>query len=245
MCSLILLRDLDPALPLLLGMNRDEDPGRPTEPPRRRDLDGRAAICPLDLVHGGTWLGVNDVGLHCAVTNQEGREARDADASRGLLGLAALAAGGLDEAERALRARLASRAHRPGRIVLADATRTRVLRFDDGGLEVREDEGRVLFLTSRHGTEGLVLDALDDLARRLSAPVPAAVACRELLALLAGATARTVPDGEPWPLCRRGPGRRTVASSALAWDPEAGLDGATWLHAAGNPCDAEGYVVTA
>src|SRR5262245_18095149 len=57
MCTLIIGRDLPWPGHVLLSANRDEDPARPSEPPRMlgeapRLVGGR------DLVAGGTWLAV-------------------------------------------------------------------------------------------------------------------------------------------------------------------------------------------
>lgn len=52
-----------------LGMNRDESRQRATaRPPRAFRYEGRAAIHPYEA-SGGTWIGVNDAGLCCALLN--------------------------------------------------------------------------------------------------------------------------------------------------------------------------------
>jgi hypothetical protein len=52
-----------------LGMNRDESRLRsPALPPRVFRYDGRAALHPHEA-SGGTWIGVNDAGLCCALLN--------------------------------------------------------------------------------------------------------------------------------------------------------------------------------
>lgn len=52
-----------------LGMNRDEQLTRATAlPPAEHDLDGRTALFPSEPT-GGTWVGVNDVGITFALVN--------------------------------------------------------------------------------------------------------------------------------------------------------------------------------
>jgi hypothetical protein len=52
-----------------LGMNRDEQLTRATAlPPAKHDLDGRTALFPCEPA-GGTWVGVNDVGITFALVN--------------------------------------------------------------------------------------------------------------------------------------------------------------------------------
>lgn len=67
MCTLIVFRDMDPQYPLIIAANRDENPARPTQNPT--DLPG-GIYAPLDLVHGGSWIGVNCYGLVAALTNR-------------------------------------------------------------------------------------------------------------------------------------------------------------------------------
>ena len=67
MCTLIVMRGIDPEYPLVLAANRDEKPARPTQNPT--DLPG-GVYAPLDLVHGGSWIGVNRRGLVAALTNR-------------------------------------------------------------------------------------------------------------------------------------------------------------------------------
>ena len=65
MCIIVFAWQQDPALPLVVAANRDEFHHRPAEPVRwRGDL-----LCGLDLVAGGTWLGISRSGRFAAVTN--------------------------------------------------------------------------------------------------------------------------------------------------------------------------------
>jgi len=65
MCIVLFAWQAHDEYPLLVAANRDEFHHRPAEPARLRgDI-----ICGLDLVAGGTWLGVGSGGRFAAVTN--------------------------------------------------------------------------------------------------------------------------------------------------------------------------------
>src|SRR5512134_529886 len=101
MCTLVLLRRPADAWPLLIAANRDEMAERPWLPPERHWRDRPHVTAGLDLLGGGSWLGVNDTGVIAAVLNRintlgpaRGRR------SRGELPLVALAAATAREATR-------------------------------------------------------------------------------------------------------------------------------------------------
>lgn len=81
--------DFDPQaeFPLRLAANREESFARPSEGPQLRplDADGRQWLGGLDVLGGGTWLGVNDRGVVIAVTNRRKASVPLAPRSRGLL----------------------------------------------------------------------------------------------------------------------------------------------------------------
>jgi hypothetical protein len=60
-------RGVCPNYPLIVCANRDERPTRPTLDPTDRY---GGVYAPLDLVHGGTWIGVNRHGILAALTNR-------------------------------------------------------------------------------------------------------------------------------------------------------------------------------
>lgn len=89
MCLLIVLAQMHPDIPLIVGANRDELLDRPAQPmavlreARPRVLGGR------DELAGGTWLAVNDAGVVAGLTNRPTRGQRDpAKRSRGELPIA-------------------------------------------------------------------------------------------------------------------------------------------------------------
>ena len=103
MCTLLVATRIWPGTPLLVAANRDERLDRPSAAPRALECGPRRAFAPLDLLAGGTWLGVNDRGLLAAITNRfhlGGSPSSDGKLSRGLLVQQAL---GLESAAAAAR----------------------------------------------------------------------------------------------------------------------------------------------
>ncbi len=72
MCTLVILRRPEHAWPIVIGANRDEMIDRPAKPPARHWPDRAEVIGGLDLLGGGSWLGLNDWGVAAAVLNRHG-----------------------------------------------------------------------------------------------------------------------------------------------------------------------------
>jgi Transport and Golgi organisation 2 len=72
MCTLVILRRPDDAWPVILGANRDEMIERPWKPPGRHWPDRPEVVAGLDILAGGSWLGINDWGVVAAVLNRTG-----------------------------------------------------------------------------------------------------------------------------------------------------------------------------
>jgi uncharacterized protein with NRDE domain len=70
MCTLILLRRPDHDWPLLLAANRDEMTDRPWRPPARHWRDQPDVTAGMDLLAGGSWLGLSDAGMVAAIMNR-------------------------------------------------------------------------------------------------------------------------------------------------------------------------------
>ena len=103
MCTLVMLRRPGHPWPLLLAANRDEMHDRPSAPPARHWEDRPDVVAGLDLLGGGSWLGINDHGLVAAVMNREGSLGpAEGKRSRGELVLEALDHAEAGEAARAL-----------------------------------------------------------------------------------------------------------------------------------------------
>jgi hypothetical protein len=102
MCTLIILRRSNAAWPLIIAANRDEQLSRAWRAPARHWPDRPNVVAGLDLLGGGTWLGVNDAGVIAAMLNRKGTLGpATGKRSRGLLPLDALK---YDDAESAARA---------------------------------------------------------------------------------------------------------------------------------------------
>ncbi len=84
MCLLAVYFRVLPGAPVLLAANREEWRSRPTAPPERRPGSPQV-ICGLDLVAGGTWLGVNQHGVIVAITNRPLPKPAGTPPSRGIL----------------------------------------------------------------------------------------------------------------------------------------------------------------
>jgi len=70
--------------PLLIALNREEDPARESLPPKIQSGRPRS-VCGVDQQASGTWAGVNQHGLFIAVVNTPKRVLPSEPRSRGLL----------------------------------------------------------------------------------------------------------------------------------------------------------------
>lgn len=196
MCTLALSFQQDRRWPVLVAANRDERLGRAAEGWAARAAPGGArAAWPLDLLAGGTWIGLSERGVFAALTNFHAPHDWYPDPdrrSRGELVPLALAAGSAEEARAAL-ARRPAEAWNPFHFIVADA-RSALLWWYDGersGLEPLGPGLHVFTESDREGTSpraALVrarwpLDAAVDRLRDLlsvhaaDAPEPAAATC--------------------------------------------------------------------
>lgn len=132
--------------------NRDElRTRRPALPPRANERAGVAFLAPVDGDAGGTWLGVNELGVTVGIANG-GRSERDERAapfrSRGLLVMDLLASASVGDAEARIGA-LETALYRAFELFAVDPGGTvRVWRFDGERLEVRTAGGEGAFLIS-------------------------------------------------------------------------------------------------
>ena len=81
MCLCILAHQLISTHPHIIAANREERYDRPTDAPNWQD----GIFAGRDRLAGGTWQGVNSMGLHVALTNRRGDLADPARRSRGQL----------------------------------------------------------------------------------------------------------------------------------------------------------------
>jgi uncharacterized protein with NRDE domain len=134
MCTLAVAVRSDRRWPLVVAANRDERLGRAAEGWALREGPGGLRFAaPLDLLAGGTWIGLSGSGLFAAVTNYHAPAAWYPDPerrSRGELVPLALAAGDAAAARAALAALDPARFN-PFHLVVADA-REALLWWYDG-----------------------------------------------------------------------------------------------------------------
>src|ERR1051325_6769431 len=91
MCTLVILRRPEHEWPVIIGANRDEMIDRPAKPPGRHWPDRAEIVAGIDLLAGGSWLGINGWGVAAAVLNRQGSRGPEAGLrSRGELVLEAL-----------------------------------------------------------------------------------------------------------------------------------------------------------
>ena len=84
MCTMAILYRVARGTPILVAANREERFDRPTQYPKIQSGTPRV-VCGIDRQAGGTWLGVNQNGLFCAVTNRPKANVPVEPRSRGLL----------------------------------------------------------------------------------------------------------------------------------------------------------------
>jgi hypothetical protein len=84
MCTMAIYYRAVRGTPILVAANREELFDRPTQYPKIQPGSPRV-VCGIDRKAGGTWLGVNQHGLFCAVLNRPKNRAPLEPRSRGLL----------------------------------------------------------------------------------------------------------------------------------------------------------------
>ncbi|MBU4270680.1 MAG: NRDE family protein [Planctomycetes bacterium] len=84
MCTMAILYRVARGTPILIAANREERYDRPTQYPKIQSGSPRV-VCGIDRRAGGTWLGVNQHGLFCAVSNRRKKDLPAEPRSRGLL----------------------------------------------------------------------------------------------------------------------------------------------------------------
>jgi hypothetical protein len=240
MCTLVVLRRPDDAAwPLVVAANRDELRSRPARPPGRHWPDRAHVRGGLDLLAGGTWLGVNDDGLVAAVLNRRGTLGPQmGKRSRGELALEALDHAEAYHAAEALRA-LDPDAYRPFNLVVADAADAFWLRH--------AGDGAITLHPIPPGLHMLEAGELDDpgsprIARYLPqfrfvpAPEPKAGDWSAWEALLADPGPR---GGDPRHAMRIATdGEYGTVSASLVALPRHSTEPAVYLHADGRPGEA-------
>lgn len=227
MCTLALLRDLDPEHPLILVANRDERLDRPSEAPRRR-TDPRPHTAGRDRVAGGTWLGVNEAGLVVGLTNHwTGTPADPRRASRGPIVTALMRESTVEEVARHL-ARLDPQRTNAFLLLAARAGEGAAWFASADGLRAHPIDEPAFFLGNAWPGS-----ASDHRPRRLRELVESADGSGDLGSRLARALADH--EGGPGAVCvHTDQGYGTVSSTQI-WIGVSGR-AVRLLHAEGAPC---------
>jgi len=183
----------------LVAANRDEAYARPFTAPRVWMAD-TPFWAPRDEEEGGTWIGVNRLGLVAAITNRSTLPETQGRASRGLLVTGMLARGDLDGACDWLEKELSRSPRNPCQVVGFQGVRGRLFRVGPEGVESR-DLGPGLHVLSNLHEPGELDFGLE--------PDPSWEDLRKVLA----DTSPRLPRG--YAVCKRAGWRGTVASSHI------------------------------
>ncbi len=148
MCTVVILHRPGHDWPVVLGANRDEMVDRPWRPPARHWPDRPEVAAGMDELAGGTWMGMNDMGVAAAILNREGTLGpAEGKRSRGELPLEAL-----DHAEAAAAVEalehLNPDAYRPFNMVVADRREVFWLRNTGDAVEGFQVEAGLNMLTA-------------------------------------------------------------------------------------------------
>jgi uncharacterized protein with NRDE domain len=128
MCSVIVLFRPGHDWPILWASNRDEMMDRPWSPPARHWPDRPEVVAGRDDLAGGTWLGINDLGVVAGILNRRNTLGpMPGKRSRGELVLDALDFADAADAVEMLTA-INTGAYRPFNMVVADNTQAFWLR---------------------------------------------------------------------------------------------------------------------
>ena len=219
MCTLIMLRRPEHAWPVLIAANRDEMIDRPAKPPARHWPDRAEVVAGLDLLAGGSWLGINDWGVAAALLNRTGSLGpAEGMRSRGELVLEALDHADAVAAAAAL-GDLDPAAYRSFNLIVADNRDAYWLRHDGSGRIATTAIGEGLSLIAAGDLNELSTPRLRFAQPRFAAAPPPDPESDEWGAwqdLLADDTA---PDGAPPEAAlrfRTGRGYGTVSSGLIA-----------------------------
>ncbi|MEF8886927.1 MAG: NRDE family protein [Haloarculaceae archaeon] len=236
MCTFTLAWQVFEDAPVVVAANRDEQLGRETHPPARRDWE-RPVVAPKDAEAGGTWLGYNDAGVLVSVTNRWTDADIAAERSRGLLVRDALRQDSAEEAVRYVERDLDAWEYDGFNLVAADADAAILVEWDgvrrvrqlDPGVHVVVNvgaDGQYAIPAQRQEVGEQQAGNADRLREHLR-PEPGE-SSREWL----DRAATAISDHE-FGVCIHGDGFGTRSSSLVRLGP----DGDTYEYADGPPCE--------
>ncbi|GHD61469.1 hypothetical protein GCM10017083_48830 [Thalassobaculum fulvum] len=249
MCTVVILRRPGAPWPLIMAANRDELAGRPWRAPDRHWPDRPEIVAGLDVLAGGSWLGINDHGVVACILNRHGTLGpAPGKRSRGELVLEALDHADAADAAHALGA-LEPDSYRPFNMLLADSRDAFWLahRGDGGGI----DGGGVDVSPVPAGVSMLTAHDLNDRAgsprtaryldrfRAAPAPDPAADDWA-VWEMLMGATDHAAEAGPGGAMTISGPGEFGTSSAAMIALPAPGGGKPVFRFAPGRP-DRTGF----
>ncbi len=231
MCLLILLSGLDPEFPILIASNRDEDRSRRAAPPGLFVGEQQRILSPRDRLAGGTWMGVNDLGMFAGLTNLAGSKDHPDAASRGLIPHLALDNEDLEAAIAAVTNAVSVERHNGFQLLLSDGRESLVLVHRDGTVERTMVEGSSAVISNEHRLGELVIPGL-------SAALASGLSAEERLESM---QALLLDTGElsGYPILKQGEVYGTVSSSLIGVRPSEPRQ-MIWKYAPGSP-DVTGY----
>lgn len=236
MCTLILGVDTVTTGSVLLAANRDEDPARPSDPPRRL-IDEPPVAGGRDVRGGGTWLAVRGARAAVALLNRAPHAGGPPAFARSR-GLLTLEVAGTPESDAGLPADARERArrilrdhpHAPFTLVFASPEASWAIAHDGGGVP-RETSLAPGWHVVTHADlddrgEPRTAWLLDRLGQaRLTNPDAALAFVEALL--------RTHPGGSTPAVCIHA-GRMVTVSASSLWLTRSA---AIYRHAEGRPCE--------
>lgn len=226
MCSLIVLRGLAPAHPLIIAANRDEQTGRKASPPGSFHGLNRRILSPRDRVAGGTWLGVSDRGRFAGLTNVYGEPVVADAPSRGHLPHLALDHDDFQAGVDAVMELVTKTKHSGFQLVIADQQRIVVIRNAGGEVTCDDWQQPVICITNEHA-------AGDWTPRNLEPALAAGLNLEQRFAALQTVLQDRGGDGFHT-VCKHGDTYATVSSSLIAVPP-LNVAELQWLYAPGPP----------
>lgn len=239
MCTVVILRRPGHSWPLVLAANRDELAGRPWRVPARHWPDRPEVTAGLDVLAGGSWLGLNDHGVVACILNRQGSLGpAPGKRSRGELVLEALDHADAAVAARALEA-LEPESYRPFNMVIADSRDAFWLAHrDDGqGVDLTPIPVGVSMLTAHdlndRTTSARTARYLDRF--RAAPPPDPATENWGVWEMLLGATDHAPEAGPGGAMTVTGPGDFGTSSSALIALPAPGGGTPVFRFAEGRP----------
>lgn len=234
MCTLIVAASMWKSVPLLVAANRDEQLDRPSEGPSLWENNGVRVLAPKDLKAGGTWMGVNALGLFVAITNRYTPEPREDLRSRGQLVVDVLRMSTAQAAATAVAMGSASH-YNPYHLVVGDTASAHLVWNDGKQLHRHRLQPGMHAITERSmdAAPSQRLERLPAMLKPMAGPGVPSVA--ELKAVLSHRDEEHALEGVTVHDESRNYGTRSASIVSLSADP----DRLQFMHADGPPHEAD------